>query len=182
MLVALVRHSLAHNKEDNVVLNQHVQHTKGFGLLTRLADATCVRPCVWLISAIPETTQRVINTQSGTESISASSPFRLLPLDSVCMGPLLLLLSSLHIFQLELRKGERCYHRSSNSASHFPLSQLTVSLRETLKFRGGIKLNLFELLLTVVSRSKAANLSSWAAAAFSKASCFLMRFSTSSMD
>lgn len=35
--------------------------------------------------------------------------------------------------------------------------------------------------LTVVSRSRAPNLSSWAAADFSNASCFLIRFSTSSM-
>ena len=35
--------------------------------------------------------------------------------------------------------------------------------------------------LTVVSRSRAAKRSSWAAADFSKASCFLIRFSTSSI-
>lgn len=45
----------------------------------------------------------------------------------------------------------------------------------------GLKLKTVGIKLTVVSLSRAANLSSWAAAAFSNASCFLMRFSTSSM-
>ena len=71
--------------------------------------------------------------QAGTESITASAPFRLLPLDSVCMGPLLLLLSSLHIFQLELRKGEKCYHRSSNSASHFPTFPVNSQFKRSLE-------------------------------------------------
>ena len=63
------------------------------------------------------------------------------------------ILSSLHVLQLELK---------------------------LIYYYNVVNITLF-LSLTVVSLSRAANLSSWAEAAFSKASCFLIRFSTSSM-
>jgi hypothetical protein len=72
---------------------------------------------------------------SGLEPLLGLSPIHILPLDGVVVVPVLLLLSPLHILQLELGRGIVI-------ASLRPLTQLA------------------HYSLTVVSRSKAANLSS----------------------
>ena len=95
----------------------------------------------------------------------------------------LALFGSLHELELNMRLltrgqwGVSCANEGLFERGHICNNN---SSSRALKINGKFGL-IRNLQLTVVSRSKAAKRSSWAAAAFSKASCFLIKFSTSSI-